>query len=968
MNTATVSKEDIQQQLIAFKNKANYVEVANLLAYSLKHASSEVSRSVFGYIPSLFREIEISNPLNGITPSLLSINEPIIYKIIFPQNQTIREIPYFYLFCYLKQNSSQLNVYFQSAAVSSRILRQKQYTLANKKINFEGVISAFKDSESAICISDPGHFVPDLISSFYVGSRQINFPELISNTIEDICVSAGIKLKDTFLFGSSAGGMGALLSSTYFGSKVQVMAVNTQIITYDLSRVMNKLLGANERNILLRKYANRISCLNRFQQKISSVPNIYLLANVNDDLHHRSYKFYQLYQELFVAKGEQNQAIFDSYYGVEGHGRPDKVSLKQKIDIARKSLMMKANLCEQKPLKKPALEAIELSSKSLHDFSSTKPKPNKSLAKGTFSLSPNNNFYRLANTEIKFFDSYISLGDNCEAGIQFQRIGYKESSFFRFTSSKFESTFSLIENDFEQVFAREYIVPRPNSNNMVLNTKYDIAFHSKLPIITNVQQQFAKSPEFERVFQNETSKINYLIGKWNQMMDSQRRILFILKNDSREQYLSEDKVAELATLLRKKYKNNRFRILCLQLEKFREPQWKHPYLINRYFPFFAPRRLARKSYTAGWDKIFTDFPLSTEFNSPPKTLVNNSDLVKQKKSYYQIKLQQANNLLEEDIKQSKSIEAQYPTVGEISDDQVAIAGKQNWLYINAGSNSLMKYHTGVNQLTPANIEQWRKLLHHRIMWHQEHKIQYQHLFVPNKVAVYPEYYPHSIEIKGDRPIVQLQQECKKLFVYPLDLFLQQKNNYLLYNKHDCHWNFWGCYFAYSSICQLLGIKPNVELFNSPLKIVRQKGDLGGKYGVTERVLSPDLKLNSKIIKDNQVINFSYQGSVRVLKNNKISDGKIIIFGDSFCNPGFPDYSSRKRLIARLTTLLAETLNEVHFVWTPWIDYDYIEREKPDFVLTEMAERFLVRVPDDRDHLSLEEFAAMKLKEHQSKQK
>ena len=100
--------------------------------------------------------------------------------------------------------------------------------------------------------------------------------------------------------------------------------------------------------------------------------------------------------------------------------------------------------------------------------------------------------------------------------------------------------------------------------------------------------------------------------------------------------------------------------------------------------------------------------------------------------------------------------------------------------------------------------------------------------------------------------------------------------------------------------------------------------------------------------------------MRILKNDSIPHGKMIIFGDSFSNPGFPNYTAKKRLTARLSSLFAETLNEVHFVWTPWLDYDYIEQEKPDFVLTEMAERFLVRIPDDRDHLPLSEFAAMKL--------
>ena len=735
MNIATVSKEKIKEQLIAFKSKANYVEIANLLAFSLKHASSELNRDVFSYIPSLFREVAISKPINGITPSLLSIGEPIIYKISFPQDCTIRGIPYFYIFCYLKQNSSKLNVYFQSAARTSRSLTQKKYDIAQKQIKFEGLISAFKDSESVICISDPGHFVPDLISSFYVGSRQINFPELISNIIESICISANINLENTFLFGSSAGGMGALLSSTYFSSKVQVMAVNAQIITYDLRRVMNKLLGTDKRDILLKKFANRVSCLNRFQQNINSVPNIYLLANVNDDLHPRNYKFYQLYQKLFVAKGKANQSIFDSYYGVEGHGRPDKVSLKQKMDIARASLAMKSNIV--KGIQYSRKSALQHQNKIHHD--------------------------RLQSEKILILKQLL-----------------KKNSF------------------------------------------------------SNVKH-----------------------------------------NSDRFDSLSEDRC----------YKSS----------------------------------VAQAEQTALEVKA-------------------NLDLKK------------------------------YPELGTVSQDGSAIIGKNGWIFINSGTNRLMEYHTGQIRLPLAKVAKWEQLLSQRISWHNLQKIGYQHIFIPNKIAVYPEHYPEALNIVGKRPIAQLQQKCDRLFAYPLELFNEYKTQYRLYEKQDCHWSFWGCYLAYQYICQQLNITPNPAIINASIEIIRTKGDLGNKFGLTEISLRKNLKLNSQLIYDNQVIKYSNQGSIRILKNDRIPYGKMIVFGDSFSNPRHLDDPQARQRVGRLTTLFAETLNEVHFVWTPWIDYNYIEREKPDFVITEMAERFLVIVPDDLDHLPLEEFAAMKLREGKFKHK
>ncbi len=342
-------QDNVQQYLLeklnTLQGKSAYPEIAQFLSSSLNHNSSKVNRQVFGYIPSLFREIKLNNWHDGVfNCSSLPIGEPVIFKISFPHEQSMRGIPFFYLFCYIKENPCNLNVYFQSAMVISNSLKQKDYGISQGKIAFEGIMSAFTEPESVICISDPGHFIPGLKSSFYVGTQSINFVSLISNIIEAICSSAKIKLENTLLFGSSAGGMGALLSSTYFDSKVQVLSVNTQIYTHNLSRVMKVLLGTDNRQTLVKKFGDRVSCLHRFKQNLNHVPNIYLLANVNDPLYQRNYKFYQLYQKLFIARGQENQSVFDSYYGVEGHGRPNKVSLKKKIRIARESLMMNSNL------------------------------------------------------------------------------------------------------------------------------------------------------------------------------------------------------------------------------------------------------------------------------------------------------------------------------------------------------------------------------------------------------------------------------------------------------------------------------------------------------------------------------------------------------------------------------------------------------------------------------------------------
>ncbi len=356
----SVIEQDIEKRLSELKQKSDFAKIAQLISYAFETNYTLSNRRIFGYIPGLFREIVIDKEPNNINAQDIAIGEPVIYKIYFPAEKTIAQIPYFYLFCYLKGSSHQLDVYFQSANRHSEILSQQDYTLAQKKITFQGMISAFENNRSTICISDPGHFVPGLHSSYFVGSADLNFAEFISKIIEKICNLAHISLQDTLLFGPSAGGVGALLSSTYFSDKVHVMSANSQIDVYRLLPTMRAFLGTDDTHILLSKFGDQVSCTHRFQQDISSVPNIYLLANINDNIYAKNCELYQIYQQRFVSKGKNNQSIFDSYYGFEGHVQPDKAALKRKMDFARANLTLQLNPSEKLKNQQIAAERAEI--------------------------------------------------------------------------------------------------------------------------------------------------------------------------------------------------------------------------------------------------------------------------------------------------------------------------------------------------------------------------------------------------------------------------------------------------------------------------------------------------------------------------------------------------------------------------------------------------------------------------------
>lgn len=333
--------QKVKHQFEEFKAQQQFEEIAQLITSALQILPREYNQQIFGYIPQIFRQIELKECV--IQTKDICLGEPVIYKLYFPDHQKLYGLPYFYIFCYLKKKSSQLNVYFQSAHPSYKNLTTDEYDLEQEKISFEASISAFKaDHMSVISISDPGHFVPDLTSSYYVGSAELNFNQIIAQVIENICNLANISLQDTMLFGSSAGTFGALLSSTYLQEKTNILVVNSQINLHYRAELMQAIFKQTQPKQLLEKFGNQISCTYRFKQDITSIPNIYILANINDNLHDRNFKFYKQYLSRFNHKGKNNQSVFDSYYGIEGHGRPESNSLKAKIKLAREILTMKS--------------------------------------------------------------------------------------------------------------------------------------------------------------------------------------------------------------------------------------------------------------------------------------------------------------------------------------------------------------------------------------------------------------------------------------------------------------------------------------------------------------------------------------------------------------------------------------------------------------------------------------------------
>ncbi len=196
--------------------------------------------------------------------------------------------------------------------------------------------------------------------------------------------------------------------------------------------------------------------------------------------------------------------------------------------------------------------------------------------------------------------------------------------------------------------------------------------------------------------------------------------------------------------------------------------------------------------------------------------------------------------------------------------------------------------------------------------------------------------------------------------------IAERHAKLLFYKTDTHWTPFGALIAYRLLCNALGVEEGdlselvsreyVSTFDLGEKLDPQVQETGFYFDVPNAgtlIFASELSTYF----DDQHMHHNQRGRQYIYRNERLAGGKkLVLFGDSFCaTPSF-------------LSILSSAFYEVHFFWSTSVDFRYVEEEKPDFVVTEIAERFVKVLPDDQ--LDIREFARQRyaslVKSRQSK--
>lgn len=282
--------------------------------------------------------------------------------------------------------------------------------------------------------------------------------------------------------------------------------------------------------------------------------------------------------------------------------------------------------------------------------------------------------------------------------------------------------------------------------------------------------------------------------------------------------------------------------------------------------------------------------------------------------------------------------------GTRSQDEIAIVGRDGWLFLCGGTNANLGQYVGAVEMEPGWPQEWKEVIRHREAEARALGVASALLVVPDKLAVYEERYPEELKRVGPRPIERLLDQPGLPIVYPLEeLRAAAAAGEEVYLRTDTHLTFRGNQLLYSSVASALGVEDPLDLAGLELHSYPIAGDLGVKFDpqIVSIVSEPGSLHHAEIVEDNRDEIAAVDGHIgtrRVFRNEVAPDPRVaVVFGDSF---GFA-----AAYYQGLAWFLAQAFREVHFVWVPfgW-DADYVRRVGAEAVLVQGAERFVARVP------------------------
>ena len=282
-------------------------------------------------------------------------------------------------------------------------------------------------------------------------------------------------------------------------------------------------------------------------------------------------------------------------------------------------------------------------------------------------------------------------------------------------------------------------------------------------------------------------------------------------------------------------------------------------------------------------------------------------------------------------------------VGLMSAASVATVGRDGHLFLVGGSNNLLgRYLADDADEQDELAAEWARIVVQRTERFAG-RATFLQMFIPEKSSALPKLFPFAVA--SPLPIY-----CKTMAKMEsdgrlpvLDCYPFLRDDEACFRKLNSHLSSRGCLEVFRAVLKALELPPVQPITFGARSY--EPSDLGIHFfgrRIAEQ-LSDDLARDQPGLHGEGLVLQSEQrverhvGTRATWRNATAPiNKKVVAFANSFFEVG--------RAPTALSWWFARWFSEYHFIWDPNVDYDYVERVRPDIVIAQTIERFLYVVP------------------------
>ncbi len=281
-------------------------------------------------------------------------------------------------------------------------------------------------------------------------------------------------------------------------------------------------------------------------------------------------------------------------------------------------------------------------------------------------------------------------------------------------------------------------------------------------------------------------------------------------------------------------------------------------------------------------------------------------------------------------------------LGQLSDDGVVLVGHEGMCFVVGGTNKASDLYLRTEE-GMQNSAKLAGLWFHRLMQRAELLEQYGTRFaqvvIPEKQSVYPHLYPSPIETPTPLYSALDALSAFPWYVRVLPTFLQRSAEQPVFRSADSHLTTFGAGVIAGLIAENLGWHMPAMPLADPTPRHCDLMFRIGRFEIQEICLEALQwgDISTPVALETFMPEEGHIGQRIVYQcDNAPNRARVVCFGNSFSEKG--------HVSSNLTWWLSRMCTELHFVWGPDVDMDYIDKVNPDIVIGQTIERFLRMVP------------------------